>query len=593
MVAAVTGPASEFAQDKTADPIVKAEIDNFERQVLAWRADAGMGDDFRPFRLQHGTYGQRQFNRQMMRIKVPHGTMTPEQLHAVADCADWYTPRRLGHVTTRQAIQLHFVMLEDSPKVMRRLAETGLTTREACGHTVRNVTSDPLSGIAEDTVFDVTPYAEAAMRYFLRNATNQKLPRKFKITYSASEADRGLIPMHDFGLMAVERDGEKGFRMSVGGGLGAAPRMADVLADFVPVSEQLRSIEAAIKVWDRLGERRNKNKARIKFLVGKIGIEEFRRLWKLELETLPPASDPRFREPDFTLLEEAPGYGSWASRDGGVQQKREGFDVWRRTNALKQKHEGYYTVYVLLPIGDVTVEQMHALAEMARKYAAGHIRTTASQNFVLRWVHEDDLPAVHGELVDIGLAEDHAMTISDVITCPGADTCAIGVTSSKGLGTEIRNRILAGNGQYHDDPLVNDIRINVSGCPNSCGQHHIADIGFYGMAIRMGERQVPAFQLLLGGNGHGTGKLAKLTMKLPARYIPDAVEKLIETYVGERNDGEKFASWAARSGTGYVQELLSEYKIVPEFTKDPMAYVDWGQTKFFTLDDMGEGECAV
>ncbi|MBI5289897.1 MAG: nitrite/sulfite reductase [Chloroflexi bacterium] len=593
MVAAATGPASEFALDKTHDPIVSAEIDNFERQVLAWRAEEGMGDDFRPFRLQHGTYGQRQFNRQMMRIKVPHGTMTPEQLHAVADCADWYTMRRLGHVTTRQAIQLHYVMLEDSPKVMRRLAETGLTTREACGHTVRNVTADPLSGIAEDTVFDVTPYAEAAMRYFLRNATNQKLPRKFKITYSASEADRGLIPMHDFGLMAVERNGEKGFRMSVGGGLGAAPRMADVLADFVPVSEQLRSIEAAIKVWDRLGERRNKNKARIKFLVGRIGIEEFRRLWKLELETLPPSSDPRFREPDFTLLEEAPGYGSWASRDGGVKQKREGFDVWRRTNALKQKHAGYSTVYVLLPIGDVTVEQMHALAEMARKYAGGHIRTTASQNFVLRWVHEDDLPAVHGELVDIGLAEDHAMTISDVITCPGADTCAIGVTSSKGLGTEIRNRIIAGNGQYHDDPLVNDIRINISGCPNSCGQHHIADIGFYGMAIRMGERQVPAFQLLLGGNARGTGKLAKLTMKMPARHVPDAVERLIATYVGERNDGEKFASWAERKGTPGVQELLADYKIVPEFTQDPMAYVDWGQTKFFTLDDMGEGECAV
>ncbi len=588
-----TRPASEFAQDKTNDPIVSAEIDNFERQVLTWRAGEGMGDDFRPFRLQHGTYGQRQFNRQMMRIKVPHGTMTPEQLHAVADCADWYAPRRLGHVTTRQAIQLHFVMLEDSPKVMRRLAEVGLTTREACGHTVRNVTADPLSGIAEDTVFDVTPYAEAAMRYFLRNATNQKLPRKFKITYSASEADRGLIPMHDFGLMAVERNGEKGFRMSVGGGLGAAPRMADVLADFLPVSEQLRSIEAAIKVWDRLGERRNKNKARIKFLVGKIGIEEFRRLWKLELATLPPASDPRYREPDFTLLEEAPGYGSWASRNGGVKAKREGFDVWRRTNALKQKTPGYYTVYVLLPIGDATVEQMHALAEMARKYAGGHIRTAASQNFVLRWVHEDDLAAVHGELVDIGLAEDHAMTISDVITCPGADTCAIGVTSSKGLGTEIRNRLLAGNGQYHDDPLVNDIRINISGCPNSCGQHHIADIGFYGMAIRMGERQVPAFQLMLGGNARGTGKLAKLTMKIPARYIPDAVEQLVATYVGERNEGEKFASWAERSGTGYVQELLSEYKIVPEFNQNPMAYIDWGQTKFFTLDDMGEGECAV
>ena len=202
---------------------------------------------------------------------------------------------------------------------------------------------------------------------------------------------------------------------------------------------------------------------------------------------------------------------------------------------------------MLLPIGDVTAEQMHALAEIARKYAGGHIRTAATQNFVLRWVHEEDLAAVHGELVDIGLAEDHAMTISDVMTCPGADTCAIGVTSSKGLGTELRSRIIAGNGKYHDDPLVNEIKIKISGCPNSCGQHHVADIGFYGMAIRVGERQIPAFQLMLGGNAQGEGKLAKLTMKVPARYIPDAVEKLLGTYVAERNDGEKFGAWTAAS----------------------------------------------
>jgi sulfite reductase (ferredoxin) len=584
---------SEFAVDKTDDPIVKAEIDNFEKQALAWRAGEGLGDDFRPFRLQHGTYGQRQADRQMMRIKVPHGTLTPDQLHAIADVAEWYTPRKLGHVTTRQAIQIHFVMLEDTPKVMRRLAEAGITTREACGHTVRNITADPLTGIADDCVFDVTPYAEAALRYFLRNTVNQKLPRKFKITYSASEEDRGLIPIHDIGLMAVEKDGQQGFRVSVGGGLGAAPRVADVLTGFIPVHEQLRTIEAVIRVWDRLGERRNKNKARIKFLIAKLGIDEFRRLYEAELATLPPANAEQYREPDFTLLEEAPAGGSHASRNGGPAKQREGFEVWRRTNAVKQAQAGYYTAHVLLPIGDVTADQMHALAAIARTYAGGHIRTAATQNFVLRWVHEEDLAAVHGELVDIGLAEDHAMTISDIMTCPGADTCAIGVTSSKGLGTELRSRILAGNGTYHSDPLVNEIKIKISGCPNSCGQHHVADIGFYGMAIRSGERQIPAFQLLLGGNAQGAGKLAKLTMKIPARYVPDAVEKLIGTYVAERNDGEKFGTWAGRAGTPRVKELLADYRIVPEFNKDPMAYVDWGQSKFFTLDDMGEGECAV
>ena len=582
---------SEFAQDKSHDPVVQAEIDNFERQVVAWRAGGGLGDDFRPFRLQHGTYGQRQADNQMMRIKVPHGTLTPDQLHAIADCADAYGPRKRGHVTTRQAIQLHFVKLEDAPKVMRRLAEVGLTTREACGHAVRNVTADPLSGIADDTVFDITPYAEASMRYFLRNPLNQKLPRKFKISYSASPADRGMVPIHDVGLMAIERDGVQGFRVHVGGGLGAAPRVADVLVDFLPVREQLRTIEAVIRVWDRLGERRNKNKARLKFLIAKLGIDEFRRLYEAELATLPPAGHPQYREPDFTLLEEAPGEPPYAARFGRAAP-RPGFDAWRRTNALRQRQQPYYTVYVLLPIGDVSADQMHALAEIARKYAGGHIRTAATQNFVLRWVHEDDLTAVHGELADIGLAEDHALTISDVMTCPGADTCSIGVTSSKGLGTEVRARILAGNGRYRD-PLVDQIKIKVSGCPNSCGHHHVADIGFYGMAIRAGDRQLPAFQLLLGGSAQGEGRLAKLTMKIPARRAPDAFEKLLDAYVSERNDGEPFAAWSSRVGTAHVQELLAEFKAVPAFTEDPMAYVDWGQTKLFTLDDMGEGECAV
>lgn len=588
----VQSTRSEFAVSKAQDPVVQAEIDNFEREVHAWRAGGGLGDDFRPFRLQHGTYGQRQADRQMMRIKVPHGTLTPDMLHAIAECADLYAPRRLGHVTTRQAIQLHFVMLEDAPKVMRRLAEVGLTTREACGNTVRNITADPLTGIADDCVFDVTPYAEAAMRYFLRNPVNQKLPRKFKISYSASPADRGLIPMHDIGLMAVERDGRQGFRVVVGGGLGAAPRIAETLAEFIPVEEQLRTIEAVIRVWDRLGERRNKNKARIKFLIAKIGIEEFRRLYEIELATLPAAFDERYREPDLTLIETPPAEGPWAARNGGRAAPRPGFDAWRRTNALRQAQAGYNTCYALLPIGDVTVEQMHALAEMARKYAGGHIRTTATQNFVLRWVHDDDLTALHGDLADIGLAEDHALTISDVITCPGADTCSIGVTSSKGLGTELRERILAGNGRY-SDPLVNEIKIRISGCPNSCGQHHVADIGFYGMAIRSGDRQVPAFQMLLGGNAQGEGSLGKITLKIPARYVPDAMEKVVDAYVAERAEGERFAAWAGRVGTVRVQELLADYKVVPEFNKDPMAFVDWGQSKLFTLDDMGEGECAV
>ena len=442
-------------------------------------------------------------------------------------------------------------------------------------------------------MFDVTPYAEAAMRYFLRNPTNQKLPRKFKITYSASEADRGLIPMHDFGLMAVERNGAKGFRMSVGGGLGAAPRMADVLADWLPVSEQLRSIEAAIKVWDRLGERRNKNKARIKFLVAKIGIDEFRRLWELELETLPPSSDQRYREPDFTLLEEAPAYGSWASRNGGVKDKRAGFDVWRRTNALEQKDAGFYTVYVLLPIGDANAEQMHALAEMARKYAGGHIRTAASQNYVFRWVHEDDLPAIHSELVDIGLAEDHAMTISDVITCPGADTCSIGVTSSKGLGTEIREPAERGRRQVPQGPAGQRHPHQHQRLPELVrpAPHRGHRLLRHGDPRRRAADPGGAADARRERSWHR--KVAKLTMKTAREAAPDAVETLVKRTSPSATTARSSPAGRSAPARHGIQELLADYKIVPEFTKDPMAYVDWGQSKFFTLDDMGEGECAV
>jgi sulfite reductase beta subunit-like hemoprotein len=438
----------------------------------------------------------------------------------------------------------------------------------------------------------VTPYAEAALRYFLRNPTNQKMPRKFKISYSASPADRGMVPIHDVGLMAMERDGVQGFRVVIGGGLGAAPRIAELLEEFIPADEQLRTIEAVIRVWDRLGERRNKNKARLKFLLAKLGMDEFKRLYEDELATLPPSFDAQYREPDFALLEETPLTGSYASRNGGIQPQREGYEVWRRTNTIKQQQAGWRTVYVLLPIGDVTVDQMHALAEITRKYANGHIRTAATQNFVMRWVHEEDLPAVHAALADIGLAEDQAMTISDVMTCPGADTCSIGVTSSKGLGTELRERIRNANGKYRD-PLINDLHIKISGCPNSCGQHHIGDIGFYGMAIRSGERQLPAFQMLLGGSGQGEGRVGTLIMKIPAKYVPDAFDRVITSYVDEREDGEKLPEWSRRVGKAHIQELLAEYKAVPEFTKDPMAYVDWGQSKLFTLDDMGEGECAI
>ena len=576
------------------DPVVVAEIDNFEREAKAFIDGGGLGEDFRPFRLQHGVYGQRQDDAQMIRVKIPHGTVTADQMDVLGDIAKDFTPRNVGHVTTRQDIQYHYVKLERVPEVLRILAEAGMTTREACGNTVRNVTADHMSGVCEDTVFDVTPYAEATARFFLRHPVCQKLPRKFKFAFSACEHDHGLVPIHDMGATAVIRDGKRGFRVTVGGGLGASPHIAQVLDEFVPVEEFLRDSEATLRVFDRHGERKNRNKARIKFVVKKYGMEEMRRLVQAELATLPPAENGNYRDPDWSFVEEEASHPSAASLGQNGHATQPGFEAWKRTNALRQKQDGFRMVYVLLPIGDLTSEQFHALAELSRKYSGGRARTTANQNMVLRWVHEADLAALHAELIEHGLAEDGAMTLTDVMTCPGADTCSLGVTSSKGLGTALRDTLLEKNGHLKSDPLVEQIRIKISGCPNSCGHHHIADIGFYGNAVRSGERMVPAFSMLIAGKGDGPdARIAQHVMKIAAKRVPDAVLALIEQYQRERNEGEPFGDWALRMGTAYIKESLSAYAGMPKYEDDPMAFVDWGAFKLFSLEDMGEGECAV
>lgn len=575
------------------EPLVRDEIDNFEKEATAFIDGGGLGDDFRPFRLQHGIYGQRQDDAQMIRVKIPHGTVTAEQLDVLGDIAKDYTPRNVGHVTTRQDYQFHYVKLEDVAHVMRLMANVGLTTREACGNTVRNVTSDHMSGVCEDTVFDVTPWAEATARFFLRHPSCQKLPRKFKIAFSACPHDHGLVPIHDLGATAVMRDGQRGFRITIGGGLGASPMIAEVYEEFTPESELLRVIEATIRVFDRHGERKNRNKARIKFVVKKYGIEETRRLIREELATLPPNTNGFYREPDTTFLEDNMDHASVTSQ-GNARDQQAGFEQWKRTNAIPQAQSGFSMVYVLLPIGDLTGEQFHQLADLARKYAGGRMRTAVNQNMVFRWIHNEDLASLHADLIDIGLAEGGAATLTDVMTCPGADTCSLGVTSSKGLGRAIRDELHAKNGHYSSDPLIEQIRIKISGCPNSCGHHHIADIGFYGNAVRSGERMVPSFSMLIAGKGDGPdARIGKHVMKLSAKRIPEAVGSLIESYRSERSDAEPFADWAIRVGNDHIKELMAGYADMPKYEEDPMAFVDWGANKLFSLDDMGEGECAV
>ena len=575
------------------EPLVRDEIDNFEKEADAFIAGGGLGDDFRPFRLQHGVYGQRQDDAQMIRVKIPHGTMTADQLDVLGDIAKDYTPRNVGHVTTRQDFQFHYVKLEEVATVLRTMANVGLTTREACGNTVRNVTADHMSGVCEDTVFDVTPWAEATARFFLRHPVCQKLPRKFKIAFSACQHDHGLVPIHDLGATAVIRDGQRGFRITIGGGLGASPMIAEVYDEFVPENELLRVCEATIRIFDRHGERKNRNKARIKFIIKRFGIEETRRLIREELATMPPNTNGFYREPDNSFLEDSTDHASVTSLGTGSEQQP-GFDTWKRTNAIPQAQSGFSMVYVLLPIGDLTGEQFHQLADLSRKYAGGRMRTAVNQNMVFRWVHNDDLASLHAELIECGLAEAGAATLTDVMTCPGADTCSLGVTSSKGLGRAIRDELIAKNGHYSSDPLVEQIRIKISGCPNSCGHHHIADIGFYGNAVRSGERMVPSFSMLIAGKGDGLdARIGKHVMKISAKRIPEAVGVLIEHYKSERDATELFGDWAIRVGNDHLKVLMASYATMPKYEEDPMAFVDWGSNKLFTLDDMGEGECAV
>lgn len=575
-------------QAEILDPVVREEIDTFEREARAFAAGGGLGEAFRPFRLLHGIYGQRQQGRQMIRVKVPHGSLTADQMDVLGDIASLYTAGQVGHVTTRQDIQFHHVQLADVPAVMRALAVAGLTTREACGNVVRNVTADHFSGLCADTVFDVTPHAEMTARFFLRNPVSQQLPRKFKIAFSGCPHDYGLTPIHDIGAIAVEREGRRGFRIVVGGGLGAAPRVAELFDEFVPEDEFLRTADAIVRVFDRTGNRKNKNKARLKFVIATLGIGEFRRLVAEELATLPPAAT--YPKAHFELQEDSAAHPP-AFPVGG-SRPRPGFESWRLTNARPQRQPGFSTVVVLLPIGDLTAQQFHRLAEMARRYSGGRLRTANNQNLVLRWVHDQDLPYLHADLIDAGLAEPGALTVTDVMTCPGADTCSLGVTASKGLGRALRERFAAEDGVLAD-PLVQAIRIKVSGCPNSCGHHWVADLGFYGCAVHKDGRLVPAFQLLVGGRGEGEGRIAQHVMKVAARRVPDATLALLRAYLDDRAGGEPFGDWALRTGTAGIRALLADFAEMPAFAEDPMAYVDWGANKLFSLDEMGEGECAV
>jgi sulfite reductase (ferredoxin) len=603
-------------------PDLATEIDVFERQ-LALRREGRIDERvFAETRLRRGAYGQRYDNGHrhdgiesrtlefpsgdltkgpetlwdapgMLRIKIPYGGMTPEQLEVIAECAEEHSDAIL-HVTTRQDIQLHFIHLDESPTLMRRLASVGITTREACGNGVRNITGCPVAGVCRTETFDVTGYADALFRFLLGHPDCQDFGRKFKIAFSGCAGEPcGLVMMHDFGAIAEMRDVDgqprRGFALYVGGGLGTTPHQAKVLYEWIPEEELLPIAQAVGRVFARLGEKRNRNRARIKFLISQLGIDEFRRLVDEERAILP--HDDRWTSylPGIADFDEAPVRG--AAPLVAPPDAPEGFAAWLDTNVYRQRQEGYAVATVSLPLGDLTSDQARELAEIARRYVGDAVRTTVEQNIVLRWVSEGDLPALYAELRQIGLGEPGAGSIVDITACPGTDTCKLGISSSRGLAAELRSR-LAGT-QYTLDEAVRGLRIKISGCFNSCGQHHVADIGFFGNSRKINGYTVPHFQVVLGGRWReNAGSYGLAIGAVPSRRVPEVVEAITARYASGRERGETFQDFSARLGKKELATIIEPFKSVPAYEEDRSYYADWGDAREFTRSDMGIGECA-
>jgi sulfite reductase (ferredoxin) len=529
--------------------------------------------------------------------------MNPEQLEAMAELAEEYSDD-IAHITTRQDFQLHFIHIEDTPTIMRRLAAVGITTQEACGNSVRNVTACPLAGICRDEPFDVTPYARAMALFLLGHPDCQDFGRKFKISFSGCHQHScGLATMHDVGLTAEirERGGEsvRGFRMVVGGGLGPVPHLAKLFDEFVEAPEILPTVQAIARVFARLGEKKNRARARLKFLVARLGVEEFRRLVLAEREELP--EDPRWadfvadaragRAPRGTSLV-AEGVAPGAPpRPPEPRPAPEGFAAWSATNVLPQKQEGYAVAVVTLPLGDLSSEQMRRVAGLARDYADGSARTTVDQNVLLRWVSEASLPALYSGLREAGLGAPGAGSIADVTACPGTDTCKLGIASSRGLAQELRTRLIEQGAP--SDAAVGGLHIKASGCFNSCGQHHVADLGFYGVSRKVAGRTVPHFQVVLGGQWSGNAASFGLAIgAVPSKRVPEAVERITRAYREEGGAGETFQAFVERQGKARIRGLLEDLIRVPAYEEDRSFYSDWGDPREFTTGDMGQGECA-
>ncbi len=576
-------------------PILEREFDDFDTESTRFLQGELDGEEFIKFRLKQGVYGQRQADRQMVRVKLPLGGVTPDQLEAFAAGIERYVPLRKGHITTRQNIQMHHVPLADAAKLIRELGDAGLSSREGCGNTMRNVTGDPRAGTLKGELFDITPYAGAYVRYFVRHPTTQAMPRKVKTAFAATDADNAITRIHDVAFVPRLRNGVRGVEMRVGGGTSIMPRLAPTLYEFVELDngDYLKVTEACMRIFDRQEWlRANRARARIKVLIDKIGIDEFRALVEHELEGEWVAQ--RDFSPDGIVFDHDEQANAPASRKEHASPNgdhRE-FDRFLETNVQRQRQKGFSTVEVKVRRGDLDPEQLRGLASVMRAHSGGYARTSVHQNLILRWVADEAVYEVWRALCELSLGDAGADEVTDVVSCPGTDSCKLGITSSMGLNQAIHDRLVQ---MRIDDELTRRIHIKMSGCPNGCGQHHIANIGFYGASIKVGEHALPAYIPHVGGAYEG-GEVRygqRLKARLPAKRVPDAIERWIRFYQEERDPGEAFNAFAERVGTKSFEERIRDLAMPVEFNLENFNhFIDWERSAPFEVI-RGEGECAV
>ena len=578
--------------DPALSQAITQEIENFDQLAQRYQNKEIPEEKFKRYRLQNGIYGQRQPGHQMVRVKIPSGLLNADQLRCLADISAKYS-QGYGHVTTRQDIQFHYVVLDDVKQVMTDLSKVGLTTREACGNTVRNVTACHRAGICPTELFDITAISEKVAYFLLWNPVNQDLPRKFKISFSGCTSECGLAAIHDLGFIAtsrkVEGRTEFGFKVFIGGGLGSHPKLALPYSDFVPIDDVLPLCEATLKLFDTHGNRRNKSKARMKFVLEKWGLEKFRDTLgeilaeiKSSGKTFPALPTPALKEKPASLTD--------IPSTNGTPDDEAAFRLWARTNLIPQTN-AYFAVQVKLPLGDITEAQFRGLADLSEQFATNGVRTTHQQNIIFHRLAREDVSSFYTALQNIGLGEAGAERVVDVIACPGSDTCQLALTNSMGVGGAINKKLSEELPMYDD---LEGLRIRISGCPNSCGHHHIAGIGLHGVAKKVNGKLTPHYQLHLGGGLNSeTPALGKSKIKLPAKNIPSAVLELVRLYRTEQEADESFNQFVERFGREAIGEHLAPFSELAPPEERPDLYWDWKEDhKEFSLDEIGPGECS-